>query len=154
LEPSILIRLGAGHHQAPGWFQQIQKETSVQNPGSIFEQVGGLETFERLVEQFYAGVEGDPLLRPIYPDDLQEARRHLALFLAQYFGGPPTYSEERGHPRLRMRHFRFRITRAARDAWVSHMTAAVVVMDFPPAVGDELLSYFANTATLLINSPS
>ena len=73
---------------------------------TIFEAVGGAATFERLVDQFYDGVETDPLLRPLYPEDLSAPRRHLALFLMQYFGGPDTYSQERGHPRLRGRQAR------------------------------------------------
>src|SRR5437588_11989547 len=103
---------------------------------TIFEAVGGLETFRRLVDAFYRGVETDPLLRPMYPADLTESREHLALFLAQYFGGPGTYSEQRGHPRLRRRHLPFPIDAAARDAWLRHMRAAVEEIALPePARG-------------------
>ncbi len=71
---------------------------------TLFDRVGGEQFFVDLVGRFYLGVAGDPLLRPLYPDDLSESSQHLALFLMQYWGGPGTYSEQRGHPRLRMRH--------------------------------------------------
>src|SRR5688572_12433310 len=103
---------------------------------TLFDAVGGLETFRRLADPFSQGVETDPILRPMYPDDLTESREHLALFLAQYFGGPTTYSEQRGHPRLRMRHLTFQIDAAARDAWLRHMRAAVETTAIPePARG-------------------
>jgi hemoglobin len=92
---------------------------------TFYDQVGGHEFFARLVENFYAEVEGDELLRPMYPEDLSESKRHFEMFLEQYWGGPRTYSEERGHPRLRMRHAPFRITRAARDAWLAAMSTAL-----------------------------
>lgn len=119
---------------------------------TIFEAAGGAETFERLVDAFYAGVATDPILRPIYPENLEEPKRHLTLFLIQLFGGPQTYSAERGHPRLRMRHFRFRITQAARDAWIGHMTAALTALDVPETVRGEMQRYFEDTATFLVNS--
>ena len=120
---------------------------------TLYERVGGQPFFDALVERFYAGVESDPLLRRLYPADLTEPRRHLALFLAQYWGGPHTYSDERGHPRLRMRHFRFRIGQAERDAWLAHMRAAV---ERSPAAADDrnaLRGYFELAATSLINVP-
>jgi hemoglobin len=92
---------------------------------TFYDQVGGHEFFSRLVENFYAEVEKDELLRPMYPEDLSESKRHFEMFLEQYWGGPRTYSEERGHPRLRMRHAPFRITRAARDAWLAAMSTAL-----------------------------
>ena len=92
----------------------------------MYERVGGTAWFEELVARFYDGVETDPVLRPLYPgDDLTDAREHLCGFLVQYWGGPTTYSEERGHPRLRMRHMPFVIGEAERDAWYRHMAAAV-----------------------------
>src|SRR4030081_2452872 len=91
---------------------------------SLYERVGGEAFFTSLVERFYAGVETDPIVRSLYPEDLTPPKRHLALFLVQYWGGPRTYSEERGHPRLRMRHFRFRIGQRERDAWLRHMGSA------------------------------
>ncbi|MHB8574979.1 MAG: globin domain-containing protein [Dehalococcoidia bacterium] len=118
---------------------------------TIFEAVGGAETFAFLVERFYEGVEADPVLRPLYPDDLIEPKRHLTLFLVQYFGGPQTYSAERGHPRLRMRHVRFPITRIVRDAWVQQMTTAMATLALPEREREEMQRYFADSATFLIN---
>jgi hemoglobin len=92
---------------------------------TLYERVGGAEWFVALVSRFYAGVEADPVLRPLYPSDLRESQAHLALFLAQYFGGPRLYDELRGHPRLRMRHAPFHINRAARDAWLAAMSNAL-----------------------------
>jgi hemoglobin len=118
---------------------------------TVYEAVGGEETFVRLVEAFYDGVEKDPILRPLYPADLGPSKRHLALFLMQYFGGPRTYLTERGHPRLRARHLAFPIDQAARDAWVHHMSAALDTIGLPPAAQDEFLRYFEGAATFLIN---
>lgn len=92
---------------------------------SLFDAVGGSQFFWSVVDRFYDGVEHDPLLKPLYPEDLTDARRHTALFLVQYWGGPATYSEERGHPRLRMRHLPFAIGPAERDAWLGLMMAAI-----------------------------
>ena len=92
---------------------------------TFYDQVGGHEFFHRLVENFYAEVENDELLRPMYPEDLSESKRHFEMFIEQYWGGPKNYSQERGHPRLRMRHAPFRITRAARDAWLVAMSKAM-----------------------------
>jgi len=91
----------------------------------MYERVGGSDFFVALVDRFYVGVAGDPVLRPLYPDDLTDPKAHLAGFLVQYWGGPTTYSDERGHPRLRMRHARFVIGPLERDAWLRHMTDAV-----------------------------
>lgn len=92
---------------------------------SLYDQLGGDPFFERLVEAFYVHVEADTQLRSMYPADLTNSKRHLALFLAQYWGGPMTYMDERGHPRLRLRHAGFRIDRMARDSWLSAMSAAL-----------------------------
>jgi hemoglobin len=120
---------------------------------TVFEAVGGEPFFVELIDRFYAGVEGDPVLRPLYRHDLAEPKRHLAGFLAQLWGGPPRYSEERGHPRLRMRHLPFTIGPGERDAWLRHMRAAVTEMDPPAEVRDALLAYFAQTADFLMNTP-
>ena len=105
-----------------------------------------------LVERFYAAVETDPLLRPIYPDeDLSSATERLTLFLIQYWGGPDTYSARRGHPRLRLRHQPFAIGQAERNAWLGHMTAAVNSLDLSPEVRKELLDYFETASTAMIN---
>ena len=120
---------------------------------TVYEAVGGDATFERIVALFYAGVERDPLLRPLYPDDLGPAKRHLTLFLIQFCGGHPTYSQLRGHPRLRARHLPFPITRAVRDAWVRNMTAALDQVDLPVEARAALDRYFDDAATFLINRP-
>jgi len=108
--------------------------------------------FERLVAAFYAGVPDDPVLRPVYPEpDLSGAQRRLTLFLAQYWGGPQTYDEERGHPRLRMRHAPFAIGTAERDAWIALMRAAIAAADPPPDVADRLNGYFELAAEAMRN---
>ncbi|HET6948762.1 MAG TPA: globin [Acidimicrobiales bacterium] len=123
---------------------------------NIYDALGGQPFFDELVERFYRGVVADPLLRPLYPDDLTESKRHLALFLGQYWGGPTTYSDERGHPRLRMRHVPFVIAEPERDAWLRHMAAAldslVVERDIHPALEARLLDYFAMAADGMINA--
>ncbi|MFY9782870.1 MAG: globin [Acidimicrobiales bacterium] len=120
---------------------------------SLFDQVGGAPFFVQLVEAFYDSVAKDETLRPMYPDDLSESRRHLTLFLIQYWGGPGTYQAERGHPRLRMRHARFRITKTTRDAWISAMNAALssVRDQLSDDQFDELTAYFDMAATQLRN---
>lgn len=121
--------------------------------GSLFDAVGGTSFFEELVDRFYDGVAGDPDLLALYPEpqDLRPARRRLALFLAEYWGGPPAYTEERGHPRLRMRHFPFAIGAAERDRWLEHMRAALVQMDPPEEVTRPLLEYFEMGAEAMRN---
>jgi len=121
---------------------------------TIFDLVGGAATFELLLDRFYAAVAKDPLLRPMYPDDLVESKRRLRLFLIQYFGGPEDYSAGRGHPRLRMRHLPFAIDKAARDAWIRQMTLALDSLEIPPAVRNEMQKYFEDAATFLINRPA
>ena len=119
---------------------------------SVFEAAGGEPTFRALVDRFFAGVAGDPVLRPVYPEpDLAGASERLTLFLIQYWGGPNTYSETRGHPRLRMRHQPFVIGRRERDAWLRHMTAAVDSLDLQPNVRKALLDYFETASTAMIN---
>ena len=121
---------------------------------TVFEVVGGQSFFDALVERFYARVELDPTLRPLYPDDLEPGRRALALFLGQYWGGPPVYSEEKGHPRLRMRHAPFRIDAAARDAWLTAMLAAVDEADAPQVALEAMREYFEMASTAMINQPT
>ncbi len=119
---------------------------------TVYEAAGGEATFRTLVERFYEGVAGDPLLRPLYPDeDLSHPAERLTLFLIQYWGGPDTYSRTRGHPRLRLRHQPFAIGQPERDAWLGHMTAAVASIELPAEVREALLDYFANTSAGLIN---
>ena len=120
---------------------------------TLFERVGGGPWFLELVDRFYQRVEDDPLLRPVYPEQLEPGKTYLALFLAQYWGGPPLYSMERGHPRLRQRHFPFAIGQAERDAWVRHMLAAVASMELAPDDEAEMAAYFEGAATMMINRP-
>ena len=121
---------------------------------TMYELAGGEPTFRRLVERFYAGVATDPVLRPVYPEeDLAGATERLTLFLIQYWGGPTTYSERRGHPRLRMRHVPFAIGQRERDAWLAHMTAAVESLELPAPVQTALLDYFERASTAMINRP-
>jgi hemoglobin len=120
---------------------------------SVYEAAGGESTFRRLVQRFYAGVASDPILRPIYPEeDLAGATERLTLFLIQYWGGPNTYSKQRGHPRLRMRHQPFAVGLRERDAWLHHMTAAVDSLDLQPGVSKALLDYFDTASTAMINT--
>ena len=122
---------------------------------SLFELAGGEATFRTLVERFYARVATDPILRPVYPEeDLAGATERLTLFLIQYWGGPSTYSEARGHPRLRLRHVPFAIGQPERDAWLGHMTAAVESLDLAPQVREALLDYFEKASTAMINQPA
>lgn len=117
-------------------------------PVSVYDAVGGMPFFERLVDRFYEGVAADDVLLPMYPEphDLSGARHRLTLFLAQYWGGPTTYAEERGHPRLRMRHAAFPIGSLARDRWLLHMTAAVESLAPQEDVRAALLDYFGMAA--------
>ena len=120
---------------------------------NVYELAGGEETFRRLVERFYAGVGEDPELRPLYPEaDLSGAAERLTLFLVQYWGGPTTYSERRGHPRLRMRHMPFAIGRRERDAWMRHMRGAVESLDLDPRVRERFLDYFERASVAMMNS--
>jgi hemoglobin len=120
---------------------------------SVYDAVGGMPFFEGLVDRFYDGVEQDDVLLALYPDvnDLQGARRRLTLFLAQYWGGPSAYSEERGHPRLRMRHAPFAIGGEERDRWLAHMTAALDAMAPPPELRARFDEYFAFAADSMRN---
>ena len=120
---------------------------------SFYDAVGGRPTFDRLTAEFYARVREDEILAPMYPqDDFEGAQRRLLMFLEQYWGGPRTYSEERGHPRLRMRHAPYRIDPAARDAWLRHMRAAVDTLELSPLHEAELWDYLERAAHSLQNS--
>jgi hemoglobin len=118
----------------------------------MYERVGGQPFFDRLVERFYEGVAEDPLLAHMYPEDLSDPKNHLALFLGQYWGGPPAYGDERGHPRLRMRHAPFVIGLAERDAWLAHMLGAVRASNADDDARRELSEYFEMASRNLINS--
>ncbi|HEX6076067.1 MAG TPA: globin [Micromonosporaceae bacterium] len=122
-------------------------------PESFYEAVGGTATFQKLVDEFYAGVANDPVLRPLYPDeDLGPAADRLRMFLEQYWGGPRTYSDQRGHPRLRMRHAPFVIGERERDAWLSQMRRAVDQLDLPEERSAELWDYLVRAAYFMVNS--
>jgi hemoglobin len=121
--------------------------------GSFWLEVGGRVTFEKLVRRFYEGVATDELLRPMYPeDDLEGAIQRLTGFLEQYWGGPGTYSEQRGHPRLRMRHQPFHINPAARDHWLLHMRAAVDSLELAPLQDAMLWGYLERAAFAMVNT--
>lgn len=120
---------------------------------SFFAQIGGHETFEKLVRAFYDGVQHDPVLWPMYPaDDLEGAVQRLTMFLEQYWGGPGTYSEQRGHPRLRMRHGGYRITPDARDRWLRHMRAALYTLELSPLHEATFWDYLERAAHSLLNT--
>jgi len=120
---------------------------------TLYDRAGGTPFFDALVGRFYDGVATDPILRPLYPEpDLSGASHRLTLFLIQYWGGPTTYSDERGHPRLRQRHFPFVIGPAERDRWLVHMRAAVAELAPPDDVAAELERYFTMAAEAMRNS--
>ena len=121
-------------------------------PEIAFQDFGGEEFFTELVADFYAGVADDDILRPMYPEsDLGPAERRLRLFLIQYWGGPDTYSRERGHPRLRMRHAPYPVDEAARDRWLHHMRAALDRRDLPPEAEQVLWEYLERAAHAMLN---
>jgi hemoglobin len=120
---------------------------------SFYERVGGADFFKALVDDFYAGVATDDVLLPMYPaDELPAANERLRLFLIQYWGGPHTYSDLRGHPRLRMRHADFKIDPEARDRWLHHMMAAVNNRKLPEPLHEELVNYLVQVAHFLLNT--
>ena len=120
---------------------------------SFYEQVGGRPFFARLVAEFYRGVATDPVLKPMYPEaDLGPAEERLTMFLEQYWGGPGTYSEQRGHPRLRQRHQPFKVNPEARDRWLAHMREAVDSADLPPLQRETLWDYLERAAHAMLNT--
>ena len=120
---------------------------------SFYDEIGGHDTFVRLVHEFYHGVADDPVLRPMYPEeDLGPAEDRLRMFLEQYWGGPTTYSDERGHPRLRMRHLPFKVNPDARDRWLAHMRAAVDTLELPPIADATLWDYLQRAAFAMVNT--
>jgi hemoglobin len=123
------------------------------DPASVYAAVGGEETFARIAAAFYRGVAADPVLHPMYPEeDLGPAEERLKLFLIQYWGGPTTYSELRGHPRLRMRHIPYKVDADARDRWLKCMFAALDEVAVPPLYDGMMRDYFERAATAMINS--
>jgi hemoglobin len=129
-----------------------ESSRSLPSARTFFDEVGGHDTFVRLVGTFYAGVRTDPVLAPLYPqDDWDGAEMRLRGFLEQYWGGPRTYSEERGHPRLRMRHAPFAIGLAERDAWLHHMREAVDSLELSPEQDATLWGYLEMAALSMQN---
>src|SRR4051794_32241123 len=119
---------------------------------TLFEAVGGQPYFDDLVHRFYEAVADDPVLRPLYPDDLEPSERHLALFLGQYWGGPTTYSQERGHPRLRMRHAPFQVDRTAQRHWLTHFRAALDSAGLTAEQDAKFWGYVSYAAEFMLNS--
>jgi hemoglobin len=143
------VREVAGVRGPPAW----DTGPVEQQQQTFYDQVGGHETFVRLVDAFYAGVARDPVLRPMYPaGDLAPAADRLRGFLEQYWGGPTTYSDERGHPRLRMRHAPFPVDTLARDRWLTHMRAAVDALHLPPVLQSTLWDYLERAAWSMVNT--
>lgn len=123
------------------------------DPETYYEAFGGHETFAKLIDAFYSGVSTDVELRALYPeDDLAPANDRLRMFLEQYWGGPTTYHEERGHPRLRMRHAPFRIDEAQRDRWLRHMRDALNSVELPPELDRAIWDYFVMAAHSMVNT--
>ncbi|GAA0992541.1 globin [Subtercola frigoramans] len=126
---------------------------STESGVTFYDQLGGRATFEALVREFYRGVAGDPVLKPMYPeDDLEGAIQRLTGFLEQYWGGPTTYSQQRGHPRLRMRHNPFKVNPDARDRWLAHMRVAVDSLALPPLQEATLWDYLERAAHAMVNT--
>ncbi len=118
-----------------------------------YQAMGGHETFVRLVHRFYEGVADDPVLRPLYPEeDLGPAEQRLLMFLEQYWGGPRTYSDQRGHPRLRLRHAPYAVTPLAREHWLAHMQVAVDELGLAPELHQQLWGYLVTAADSMVNA--
>ncbi|MGC5628783.1 globin [Georgenia sp. Z1344] len=128
------------------------RSTQLAERAALFARLGGHETFELLARRFYEGVATDEVLAPMYEGDVEGGERRLRMFLEQYWGGPTTYSEERGHPRLRMRHAPFRVTPDARDRWLTHMRAALDDAGLDPESEQAMWDYFVRAADAMINT--
>ena len=140
--------------QHPAVGQAVPVLTHVPNAresAAVYEMVGGESTFRALVDRFYAKVEADPQLRPMFPADLEPGKERQFLFLSQFFGGPRQYEEQRGHPRLRMRHAPFPIDRAAAAAWLGHMLAAMAEIGIPEPAYSLMKDYFTGAADFMRN---
>ena len=131
----------------------LRRSTGEAVDKTFWEEVGGRPTFEKLVRTFYDGVRHDPVLLPMYPDmDLEPAIQRLTGFLEQYWGGPTAYSEQRGHPRLRLRHGPFKVSPDQRDRWLKHMRAAVDSLELPPLQDATLWAYLERAAHAMVNT--
>ena len=144
--------MSGGHEPNPVTLRLSAGGEAVQ--GNFWEQVGGRATFEKLVRAFYEGIATDEVLLPMYPEqpDLEGAIQWLTGFLEQYWGGPTTYSDERGHPRLRMRHLAFKVNPDARDRWLLHMRAALDTLELPPLQDATLWAYLDRAAHAMVNT--
>ncbi len=144
--------MNAAHEPNPVTLRLGKDGEAVQ--GNFWEQVGGRATFEKLVRAFYDGIRTDDVLLPLYPEqpELEGAIQRLTGFLEQYWGGPTTYSEERGHPRLRMRHLPFKVNPDARDRWLGHMRAALDTLELPPLHDATLWAYLDRAAHAMVNT--
>lgn len=121
--------------------------------GTFFDEIGGMDTITAVVARFYEGVATDDVLRPLYPEaDLGPAEVRLRLFLAQYWGGPTTYSEQRGHPRLRMRHAPYAVTELARDRWLAHFRAGLDAVELTPEQDAQFWAYVQHAAQFMVNA--
>ncbi|USQ78993.1 globin [Ornithinimicrobium faecis] len=128
-------------------------QAELEQQETYYDRVGGHETFVKLVHEFYKGVATDEPLRELYPEeDLGPAEERLRLFLEQYWGGPKTYSETRGHPRLRMRHVDYKVTPTQRDRWLKHMNAAIDTLELAPLDDELMRGYMAHAANFMINA--
>ena len=137
----------------PGAVHLREGENGTAIGPTFYEQVGGRPFFENLVNEFYRGVATDPVLKPMYPeDDLGPAAERLTMFLEQFWGGPTTYSEQRGHPRLRQRHQPFKVNPDSRDRWLNHMRAAVDKAALAPLQRDQLWDYLERAAFAMLNT--
>ncbi len=120
---------------------------------TFYDEIGGFETFRRIVNRFYEGVATDPLLRPMYPEeDLGPAAERFTLFLVQYWGGPTTYSDNRGHPRLRMRHAPYEVTPAAAERWLVHFREGLDSVELTPEQDQRFWDYVTHAAQFMVNS--
>jgi hemoglobin len=132
---------------------QLTNQAGSNVEGDIYELVGGKPFFVKLCAKFYEGVAKDPILKPMYPEeDLGPAAERLQLFLEQYWGGPTTYQEQRGHPRLRMRHMPYKINPEARAAWLKHMKSALDFQELPPIYNAQIWGYLDRAATAMLNT--
>ena len=144
--------MSGAHEPNPVTLRLGKDGESVQ--GNFWEQVGGRATFEKLVRAFYEGIRTDDVLLPMYPEqpELEGAIQRLTGFLEQYWGGPATYSEQRGHPRLRQRHMAFKVNPDARDRWLLHMRAALDTLELPPLHDATLWAYLERAAPAMVNT--
>lgn len=121
---------------------------------TFYDEIGGFPTMQKIVARFYEGVAADEVLRPMYPEeDLGPAEERFLHFLCQYWGGPTTYSEQRGHPRLRMRHAPFAVNLEARDRWLTHFRAALDSVDLTPEQDAQFWGYVTHAANFMVNTP-